>query len=125
MAFEIPGFNYSLDAAGDLSAEQFTFMVADANGRADQAGAATAPYIGVLQNDPGALGEPANIQTFGVSKMVAGAAVAAGAQVMSDATGRAITATATNFSGGIALQAAANADEIIAVLVMPGGQLNV
>ena len=123
MAFEIPGFNYSLQASADLSAEQFTFMVADANGEAAQAGAGV-DAIGVLQNDPAAQGEAANLQAFGVSKVVAGAAVAAGAQVMSDATGRAITATATNNVVGVALEAAANADEIIAVLVSPGGQLN-
>ena len=124
MAFEIPGFSYSLEASADLSAEQFTFMVADANGEAAQAGAGD-DAVGVLQNDPAAQGEAANLQTFGISKVVAGAAVASGAQVMSDATGRAITATGTGaFVTGVALQAAANADEIIAVLVSPGGQLN-
>ncbi len=124
MAFQIPGFSFSLDAAGDLSAEQHTFMLCDANGRAAQAGAGV-DVVGALQNDPSALGEAANIMATGISKVVAGAAVAAGAQVMSDSTGRAITATGTGaFVAGVALEAAANADEIIAVLLGQSAQLN-
>lgn len=52
-------------------------------------------------------------------KVTAGAAVAQGAAVMTDATGRAITATATNRVQGIALTAAAAAGEQIDVLYVP------
>lgn len=76
--------------------------------------------FGVLTNDPAA-GEAGNITVAGVEKVLAGAAVVRGAQVMSDANGKAITATATNQRLGIALESASAADEYIAVLLQPGG----
>jgi hypothetical protein len=56
-------------------------------------------------------------------EITAGAAVAAGALVMSDATGRAITATATNSVHGKALTAAAAADEVITILFYKGASV--
>ncbi len=120
MAFEIPGFSYTLEAAGDLSASQFAAVVVDSNGQAAVAGAAVT-IAGVLQNDPAAIGEASTIVQTGITKMLAGAAVTVGDLVMTDGSGRAITATATNPPLGTALQAAANADEIIPVLLLPGG----
>lgn len=123
MAFEIPGFKFSLEASGDLSASQFRFVTADANGQAAVAGAGV-PTIGVLQDKPSAAGIAGEIMGDGITKVVAGAAVTAGAQVMSDATGRAVTATTGNHIAGQALETAANAGEIISVFLKHGGQLN-
>ncbi len=124
MAFEIPGFAYTLEASGDLSLQQFHCMAVDGNGQAVAAGSG-AQIAGVLQNDPELQGEAATIVQTGVTKAKAGAAVAQGAEVMSDADGEVITATSGNRVVGTALQAAANADEIISVLLLPGGgQLN-
>jgi len=81
--------------------------------------------VGVLQSDPAALGREAAIMANGISKVVAGAAVAAGSQVTPDANGEAVVAATTNFVAGVALEAAANQGELIAVLLAPqGGQLN-
>jgi hypothetical protein len=78
-------------AAGDLSADQFKFMNIGASGAARNT--VNGGFVdGVLQNDPSAAGRAATVAVGGVSKVVAGAAVAAGAKVMSDATGRAVTA---------------------------------
>ena len=123
MAFETPGFSFSLEAAADLSAEQHTFMVANASGEAAQAGAGV-HTIGVLQNDPSAQGRAAAIMADGVSKVVAGAAGAAGANVTPDANGEAVTAGMGDVVAGIALEAAAAQGELIAVLLRSGGQLN-
>ena len=122
MAYQIPGFSFTLEASGDLSAEQFTFMTA-AGGEATQAGAGV-HVIGVLQNDPAAQGREAAIMADGVSKVVAGAAVAVNANVTPDANGEAVTAGMGDVVAGVALQAAGAQGEIIAVLLRSGGQLN-
>jgi hypothetical protein len=115
MSFEIPGQLITLPASADLSASQFRAMVTS-SGQLAVAGAGV-DIVGVLQDKPDAAGREGAIMVDGVSKMVAGAAVTQDAAVMSDATGRAIDATATNKGIGIALQAASAAGEIIAVLL--------
>lgn len=119
MAYEIPGFSFSLVAASDLSTHQYKFVNVDTTGKAALGGAGTRS-IGVLQNKP-TLGQIGTVVVTGVSKVVAGAAVTAGDEIMSDATGRAITAVATNQGLGVALSAAAGAGVIIPVLIRSRG----
>jgi hypothetical protein len=71
--------------------------------------------IGVQYNKPSAIDMATEVAVGGGPKCMAGAAVAIGAQLMSDASGRAITATSTNRAFGIALAAAAGAGEIIPI----------
>jgi hypothetical protein len=120
VAYEIPGQQISLAAAADLSTHQFKFVNVDGNGRAALGGAGTRA-VGVLQDKPNALGKVGTIMLSGISKVVAGAAVTVGADVMSDASGRAVTATATNRRLGVALATAGGAGEIIPVLLRPDG----
>jgi hypothetical protein len=61
---------------------------------AHQAGlctAATDPVFGVLQNKPQKPGAAATVGIFGITNVIAGAAVSAGSYVAPDATGRAVT----------------------------------
>ena len=120
------GGDRSRTASVDMSAQQFTFVLF--TGTADEVAQNTASggdTDGVLQNDPSAAGQAAQIRVSGVSKVVAGAAVAIGDSVMSDTTGRAITATGTGaFIQGTCVQAAANANEICSVELQKAGQLN-
>ena len=74
--------------------------------------------FGVLQNDP-LPGAPANVAFAGVSKVIAGAAITAGAQLMSDSSGRAITQTGSNPIAGMALETAASANQIVKMLIAP------
>ena len=60
-------------------------------------------------------GEQASVATHGEILVVAGAAIAAGAEVESDANGRAVTKTA-GVAFGVARDAAAAAGDIIRVL---------
>ena len=124
MAFENPVSTFpGLEAAADLSTHQFKFVKVTANRRVNITGAGE-QAIGVLQDDPDAAGKSAAVWGPGsTSKVVAGAAVTAGDKVMSDATGRAITATSTNFINGVAIEAAAGAGAVITVLLVPGGKL--
>jgi hypothetical protein len=83
--------------------------------------------IGVSQQRVAAadvtLGIVADIRLEGISKVVAGAAVAIGAPVTSNASGRAVTATTGQRQAGIALSTAAANGDIIDVALTPGGQV--
>lgn len=132
MAWEIPVHDISLPAGVDLSASQYYIVGVNSSGQVVLAGAG-AMAIGVLQNKP-KLGESAQVRTLGESKVVAGAAINPGQLVAADATGKAKVAVAasTNTSDagvaqdplvgshvlGLALTAAAAANEIITVALL-------
>lgn len=116
MAFEQPGFAYTREAAADLSASQHLFVAINSSSQAAVAGAGVA-VDGVLQNNPDAQGKAASIMRDGISKVRAGAAVAAGALVASNASGQAVTAATGNVVAGKALSAAGAANEVISVLL--------
>ena len=108
-------------AAADLTTSQFLLMNIDSAGKAALAGAASRA-VGVLQNNPD-IAQAATVGIYGVTKVVAGAIVAAGADLQSDAAGKVITfvppATGVvNYRVGIALSAAGAADEIISMLIL-------
>jgi hypothetical protein len=81
--------------------------------------------LGIIQNDP-KLNQGATIRPAGRSLAVAGAAITLGARLVFDSSGRVITytrggtwsATAV-YTIGVALSAAANANELIEVLICP------
>jgi hypothetical protein len=107
----------SIAASADLSASQFK-LVELSSGKAAIANASTDIVIGVLLNKPTAVDMAAEIAIGGRSKCLAGAAVVTpGTQVMTDATGRAIAATATNRAFGTSLTAAAAAGDVFEVAV--------
>ncbi len=127
----------SLAAAGDLSAVQFYCMKISAADTVTTNDTAGGPVIGVLQNKPSAAGQAAEVAYDGVVKVVAGAAVTAGAFVKSLANGKIDDAVAstvdTSDAGaasdpvvgshvlGIALDAAAADGDIIRVLITHSG----
>lgn len=120
MAFEMTTNELSLEASADLSTNQFHAVIVDTNGRAALAGAAV-PIVGILQDKPAALGTAGHVKVGGITKAVAGAAVAANALVTPNATGELITAVATNTPAGVALSAAGAAGEVFTMLITPGG----
>lgn len=114
-------------ASSDFSASQFFFAVCDANGQAALAAAAGVPVVGTVQNKP-SLNQPATIRPFGISKCVAGAAIAKGALVATDATGRAKAASALVAASGagsnvvgIALDDATAAGQVFSLLILQLG----
>lgn len=120
MAYEVTGFKLgTLLANADLTASQYLFVVANSSSKVALAGAGV-DVLGVLNNDPNT-NQSAEVVVNGVAKVRAGAAVAAGAKVMANASGQAITATATNKAVGVALAAAAAANEVIPVLLKDMG----
>lgn len=75
--------------------------------------------VGVVQSKPQVTGAAATVAIRGVSFVVAGAAVTAGALVTADSTGRAIAlpSTGSPVTFGIALTTASAAGELISVLL--------
>ena len=117
MALQEAVVSISLEAAADLSAEQYTFFDVDTSGEAAQQTSAGGRAIGVLLNNPDAQGKAAEIQIAGVAKVTAGATVTAGDNVQSDTTGRAILAASSDHVLGIALTGGA-VNEVIRVLLV-------
>ncbi len=121
MAYEQMLRPVGLPANGDLTSggtvnPQFLFAVMTPTGIAI-AGAGAAS-VGVIQDKPNAAGAESEVAVVGqISKVVAGAAVNEGDQIMSNASGQGITATTGNFVNGFALAAASGAGAIIPVLL--------
>lgn len=119
------GPNYVLDKGFRAAAAigQFRAVVQTGDEDCNLAGAA-GDVLGVCQEeisaDDATNGRVADIRILGITRIIAGAAVARRAKVASDASGRAVTAVATNPVIGIALTAASAADEHIDVLLTPG-----
>lgn len=88
MALEQPLFNIGWMLAGaDLSTKQFYFVKDDGNGLVVLCGAGE-QALGVLQNAP-ASGEACDVAILGVTKVVCSGALSAGADIASDASGKA------------------------------------
>lgn len=96
------------------SGKQYTFVKITGAHQVGSCTAATDKTFGILQNKPQRPGAAATVGIFGVSNVVAGAAIAAGALVAPDAQGRAVT-DATNGKWQ-AIGIAAGAGELVPVL---------
>lgn len=111
---------YNLPANADLSASQYCGVVINSSGKIAVAGAG-ARIDGVLQNKPTA-NDAAVVAYNGVSKGVAGAAFAAGADLMTNASGQFVTATTGNAIVARATEAATAANNIVGILVQPAAK---
>jgi len=121
MSFEIPGQVITLEAGQDLSAKQYYFVSLASDGQVDPTGAGLG-VDGVLQDDPAVAGYGALVMINGVSKVVAGAVITRGADVASDASGKAVASTSGDYIVGTALEAATADGDIIAVLITRAGR---
>jgi hypothetical protein len=121
MAIETAGLDLSVVVANaDLSASQFCGVkIATADFGVSLASTGGEAILGILQNKPLAT-QAADVRFVGVSKAKAGASYSRGALLMTDTSGRFITATATNHAVAMALEAAAAANEIRTVLILGG-----
>lgn len=122
MAYEIPGFLFPLPAGQDFrtGAGQFRFLHINAAGKV-VAPAAGGPVVGVRQNKPNT-NEATTIMHSGITFLEAGAAVAVGAEVTTDAAGAVVPAAVGNRVHGVALEAASGTGIQIAVLLDVNGR---
>lgn len=127
MAVSVPVFSFSFTSTNDLSAKQFYIVDLDAATSTSGVTNVILPTVagqkavGVLQNKPIA-NQTAEVWLHGITKVVAGAAIAAGDLLTTDATGKAVTAAAGNFILGRALQAASGSGIVISALLLPAGK---
>lgn len=103
-------------SAAPNSGKQYRFLKVTGKSQVGLSSAAGDHTIGVLQNKPQMPGAAATVGLRGISLVTAGAAVAAGDAVVSDAEGRAVKATSGN-GNGVALSTSATAGELISVLL--------
>lgn len=111
----VEGLTYAVEAGADLSSSLNRFVKINSSNLAVLAGNGD-KVLGTLF-EVANLGGPASIQFGGIAKVIAGAQIAAGATVQSDANGAAIT-LAAGTAAGIALFAAAAAGEVIPVALV-------
>jgi hypothetical protein len=116
----VPVVQLGYPSSGNLSADVFKF-VEFSSGSIQVCNASSDVPVGVLQNKPSSSSQTASVMHLGVTKVVAGAAVSEGAKVQSNASGKAIALASGGHCAGVALQAAAGVDELIDVLLTPGG----
>jgi hypothetical protein len=124
----VGAFEYNLDclpgyvSGADLSAKQYHFMKTNGSGQAVSCDTLGEKALGVLCNAPSAIGRPTSI-AYGTSlvQCVASAAIAAGANVATTATGRAVTAATGNQILGKAVTPAAANGQIFTVQLTQGG----
>ena len=108
----------TLEAGGDMSAQQFRFVELASDGQLQVTDSTTDDPIGVIQNDPDAAGEPAEclpINSGGMTKGVVdttGGSISIGSKLGPDAAGRA-TLVASGSYYALALEAATTQGEII------------
>ncbi|MBQ7569136.1 DUF2190 family protein [bacterium] len=95
-------------------------IVKFSTGKAVQASAGTDVLLGVAQDEAHEANDDIAIAVSGIVSVTAGAAVSAGAYVTADANGKAIAATAGTNYLGVALEAAAAADDRICVAIRFG-----
>ena len=111
-------YDFDAKAAGeDLSSSLMYLANLDSSGNFVLAGAGEFVWGAITEG--GTSGNSSTVQTGGIAKVSAGAAVSIGDKVASDASGQGIPWTTGHWLG-YARSAAANADEIIEVLVDRG-----
>jgi len=109
--------------------ENGAFLAAkfDANGGIVLAGAGENALGLLIATTPKnvAAGEDVTVQIKDIGLWKTGGAVAAGAELTSDANGAAVTATTGNYVTAIALEAATDANQIIKVQIVKSGKVPV
>ena len=122
MAYEISNnaLKITAIAGADLSAAQYKFVKMSADNTVVLCSGATDAPIGVLQNNP-ISGAEASVLVVGGTKLVAGAAIAAGIKIGTSSTGKADAKVAgtdtTEYTVGVVIQSSgADADILTAVI---------
>ena len=113
-------------ATAALSGAEFLAVKFDTSGGIVKASTAGEATLGLLPAEQGniAAGDDVTVQIKECCLWKAGAAVAAGALLTTDANGKAKTAAAGNFILAVALEAASAADEVIKVQICKAGYVN-
>lgn len=96
---------------------QYRFVKVTGIHQVGLATAATDNVVGVMQNKPQVTGQAATVAIFGVTNVMASAAITAGQLVTATADGRAVSTTTAADVMGVALGDAAGANNLFPVLL--------
>lgn len=109
----------TLPSGADLTGALFKFVKINSSGQLVLPGTSGDQVYGVVSEVPAAAatGTPTTVDIAGIVKVEAGATVATGANVMANAAGEAITATAGEAVAGIARKGGADGAIIEVLLV--------
>jgi hypothetical protein len=118
MAFEEILTSITMEAAGDLSGDQYRFLV-QADDKTVAVAGAGALALGVNQGNVDGEGKAVQVGVIGISKVEAGAAIDVTATpfVATDADGKAVPAGSGDVIVGRAILSAAGEGELIPVLL--------
>jgi len=110
------------ESAAALSGKSFYAVKFDSYGKIALCSNEGEVVLGLLPAEEGdkAAGEDVTVQIKDIGLMVASGSISAGAEVMTDANGKAKTATAGKFIIGYALKAATAAGQVIPVQIAKG-----
>jgi len=110
-----------LPAGGDLTGNQYRFVTLDADGKVITCSADTDIPTGILQNEPHAEDEVADVGIGGISICIAGGPIDEGKGVGPNATGKAEdhTTVGDKYIGGRAITAAGADKDQFSVLIAP------
>ena len=97
------------------------FLAVTADGKVATAGANAIGIVTPSSDDAVAEGDDLNVQVKDIGTWIAGGAVELGAELTSDATGKAVTASGGDFITAIALEAATAAGQRIPVQICKCG----
>lgn len=120
MAYELPINAPGLVADDDYSADQFKFVKITGVEQIGLCNSQGERCVGVLQDAPSADGMTATVAVLGVTKIVCGEGITAGMWLTPGQDAQAEEADTSDYIAGIALQSGST-DEIISMLLLPGG----
>ncbi len=116
MSVEQRIYDMSLDAARDLSDNQFHVVEGSGEFGCDLSSAADEDSLGILQNKPDDAGQSAEIRRIGISKAVCGDTIPVWSKVTPDDNGHIVVALTHERYIGFAMQAGI-ATRIISILM--------
>lgn len=119
MAYEIPGFSWTLPASTGILNTQFRFVTINASGQAAFP-AAGAHVVGVMTSKPKTSGEATTVVSDGIVKVQAAAAstITTGDLVAASSAGRVILGTSNNVVvGRVVSGSSGSASRILSVLL--------
>lgn len=124
MTIQHSGLDISLEADGDVSSHQYKFAKISADGQAALGGANDTDIIGIFQDvsSADAAGKACTVRVSGTSKLKVNEAINEGSYITSTSTGLGENVDAANEPAfAKALEAATAQNDVITVLIIPGG----
>lgn len=123
MAYSENQTNITLPASTDLSASQYCFVSINTSGQVELSGDDGNP-VGILQNEPSAQGEAAEVLIAGVSKIKSGVSdFDAGYNAASGASGKGKRSDTASFRLGIIIETASADGEFGTMVFSPNGKV--